>query len=145
MTLWPAIIAGTVGLVSATLSFALARISLNRSHEENREQRAHSEFLLLIVRRIDAIEKLWVELYEIEKGVELGDVRIKEIIAALMWLPAELRDKFTKILVVNLRKGSNFDISTSGFLDLREGLLQAARVAEADKGLLARKARGVSE
>ncbi|GGR94126.1 hypothetical protein Snoj_55300 [Streptomyces nojiriensis] len=134
-SLGPAIVTGCVGLAAALLSFLIARISLKSQLEQNRDIRSHEELMLLVPHRIQAIETLWLQLYEIERGVTLEDARLAQIISAAMWLPPLLRDQFIDLLVVKIHDRPEIILQDEDFLALREGLLAAAHVSEIDDAL----------
>lgn len=135
-SLGPAIVTGCVGVISTILSFLVARLSLKASQEQSQNSRSHEELMLLVPRRIEAIETLWIELYEIERGAKWEDSRLARIISATMWLPPPLRDQFTELLIDRIRDGQNSEkphaIESSIFLKLREGLLEAAQISKID-------------
>ena len=135
-SLGPAIVAGSVGLIAALLSFAIAVLSLRQVRQDSRETRAQTESLALIPRRLTAIETLWLELYEIERGQTVDESVIRRIIPAIMWLPPTIRDQFTKLLLDRLHHDNNFEINNQEFLILRQGLLDAAHVASIDRSFL---------
>ncbi|NUK57931.1 hypothetical protein [Streptomyces lunaelactis] len=134
-SLGPAIVTGCVGLAAALLSFLIARLSLKSQQQQNRDMRAHEELMLLVPRRLQAIETLWLQLYEIERGVPLEDARLAQIISAAMWLPPPLRDQFTNLLVAKVYDRPEAIVEDEDFLTLREGLLAAAHVSQIDDAL----------
>jgi hypothetical protein len=91
--------------------------------------------MLLVPRRLQAIETLWLQLYEIERGVPLEDARLAQIISAAMWMPPSLRDKFIDLIVASIHDHSNWVVRGEDFLALREGLLSAAHVSDIDDAL----------
>lgn len=87
----PALIAGTIGLVSALLSFSSSRATLRRSSEDSAAERAHQRAMLVFDRRLLAIEAIWQRIFEIERTGKLGDEAQIEIVRAVVWLPDEAK------------------------------------------------------
>lgn len=114
----------------------MAVLSLRQIRQDNREARAHAQGLALVPRRLNAIETLWLELYEIERGQALDEPRIRRILPAIMWLPPTLRDQFTQLLLDRLRNSNSFQISEHDFFVLRQGLLESAHISSIDRSFL---------
>lgn len=93
----PAIIAGSIGLVSAGLSYAMAQRQLSRNEREADAGRAHALALLVMTRRLESIEVVWLQLFRLEQGKRIGD-DIDTYIRASVWLPTLVRDRAINVL-----------------------------------------------
>jgi len=89
LVLGPALIAGGIGLASAALSFISSQRSLSHTSAAEQASRHHQLDLLVLNRRLDAIEQLWQCLFEIERTRTLSDRIRGEVVRSLVWLPDE--------------------------------------------------------
>jgi hypothetical protein len=85
----PALIAGAVGLLSALLSYLAARRALEHTAQESSERRVSERSLHVWQRHLDAIETLWLTIYEFERAGALSDASRTTAIRSVFWLPEE--------------------------------------------------------
>src|SRR4051812_4350526 len=87
LVIGPALIAGTIGLASALLSYVASQRALARSLQDAREGRAHQRDLLIWERRLGAVESIWQQMFDLQQLNDISaDVRA-ELVRAVVWLP----------------------------------------------------------
>lgn len=129
LVLGPALIAGFIGLASALLSFLSARRALDRTREESRDNRAHQRNLLVWGRRLDAIENVWQNMFEVERADTLtADSRV-ELVRAVVWLPDEI-GRTVLALVLAYDRAASAEAKSDALAGLREALLNSVQASD---------------
>lgn len=70
------IIAGSIGVVSAVLSYRMAQRQAERDAIENERNRSHQELQIALPRRLAAAEVVWKCLFKLEHDGDLSSVDI---------------------------------------------------------------------
>jgi len=99
--LLPALIGGGVALVSATLSFVIAVITIRRAANERREARSQEVAVKLLPRRLDAYEKVWKTLLRMDERQPLPQSTLDDLVSASLWLPDSLRSALLRLLLAD--------------------------------------------
>jgi hypothetical protein len=87
LAIGPALIAGSIGLTSAVLSFVAAQRSLARAQQDAREQRDHQRRLLVWKRQLDAVETVWLLVFELEASGRMDETAQQKMMKSIVWLP----------------------------------------------------------
>jgi hypothetical protein len=128
LTLLPSIITSGAALIAATFSLAVALATLRRNRRENEIGRLQQIALAVMPRRLDALEKIWRDLFELQSGKSKDQESLARLVSASMWAPPQLREA----LLALAADGKQSDQSFAG---VRRLLLQAAGVEEIDSAL----------
>src|SRR4051794_6662701 len=99
LAIGPALIAGGIGLTSAFLSFASAQRTLAHGELVATATRSHEQDLLILNRRLSAIETIWQSLFEMERLDIISDRTRLDLIRTVVWLPSEVRQKILNVVV----------------------------------------------
>jgi hypothetical protein len=121
----PALVAGGIGLVSAALSFISSQRSLAHGSEVEEAAHRHQLDLLVLNRRLSAIESIWQCLFEIERTKQLSDALRGEVIRAVVWLPDTAGETVLKA-VLSIEEGSK----KVAIQEVRELLLALTKTTE---------------
>jgi hypothetical protein len=126
LVIGPALIAGTIGLIAAALSYRSAQLSLSHSAEADRDRQNHEYDLLVLERRLNAIEIIWQALFEMERSQRFSDSARDEVVRAVVWLPEVAGQQVLKVVA----DFNNRDPLRSGIESLREILLSLTKTKE---------------
>lgn len=93
-----AVVAGSVGLAAAILSFIVALATMRGARRDS-ERAQHLQYALsLVPRRLDAFERAWNLLFTLEARGQLTDNEIEAIVGTTLWMPPILRDELLHLL-----------------------------------------------
>nr|VFJ64450.1 MAG: hypothetical protein BECKDK2373C_GA0170839_11189 [Candidatus Kentron sp. DK] len=71
------LIAGSIGALSAVLSYRMAQKHAEREAIENDKARRHQEMQIAIPKRLEAAETVWRILFKIEHGEDINPKHIE--------------------------------------------------------------------
>lgn len=129
LVLGPAFIAGAIGLIAALLSYRSARLSLSYSAAADRERKNHEYDLLVLERRLNAIETIWQALFEMERSQHLSDAARDEMVRVVVWLPDTASKRVLSVIAEFDEHGS-----LEGVVEpLRKLLLSLTKTKEGDE------------
>jgi hypothetical protein len=98
VTIVSTLAAGGVGVCSAVLSYRMAGRQVGTMERENEATRKHSESLLSLQRRLDAVERLWRLLWQLEVDGALTSGQQDEYIRSLVWMPVDVQKSALEVL-----------------------------------------------
>src|SRR5262245_4901233 len=84
------VMTAAAGLASVLASGVIAVLSLRQSRHEHSTRLSHEFLLAALPRRLDAFEKTWRVLYDLESGQRLPPDRIAELVECSIWLPSDI-------------------------------------------------------
>jgi hypothetical protein len=90
-TVLGAAIGGSIGLVSALLSFLALRAQMRMTASEKEKDRDYQVLLTTMPKLLQALEEVWALLYSMQMSGHMTDEQIQRYIAATLWLPRDLR------------------------------------------------------
>lgn len=93
LAIGPALIAGGIGLTSAGLSYYSAKRTLTYNATAEQARRDHERDLLILDRRLIAIETIWQSLFDLERDQQLSEQVRSDVIRAIVWLPGDAGNK----------------------------------------------------
>lgn len=88
----PALVAGGVGLLSALLSYLMARYQIRQLQEEQQANRTFQLRTTSLGRRHDSLEAVWGLLWSLEEAGALTELEVAELVRCSVWLPTSIRD-----------------------------------------------------
>ncbi|WP_232666262.1 hypothetical protein [Pseudonocardia sp. TRM90224] len=127
-SLGPSIVAGSVGLASAILATLVSVLTIRRANKQDHEARSQQIALALLPRRLDVLEKIWGELFEIEKNGTVPSSAIDNLIPFTIWLSQPLRDQLFALLLSD-------EVRTEAVQALRRELSSASATGAIDYSL----------
>lgn len=86
-------------LISVLMSGLLAWLTLRHSRKESDVRRSHELYLAFLPRRIDAFEKVWKILYDIEASGTLEPQQVDYVVESSLWLPPEVRSVVLQVVI----------------------------------------------
>jgi hypothetical protein len=86
---------------------------------ENEATRTHSESLLSLQRRLDAVERLWRILWQLEVDGTLTSGQQDEYIRSLVWMPVAVQKSALEVL----RESESGSVSQSQINAFRDRLI----------------------
>jgi hypothetical protein len=105
MSIWlvvgPTFIAGSVGVLSAWMSYMSAQRALAHATDTSAHRRRHERALQALSRRLDAIETIWLAIYQLERTGELDESSRATVVQAVVWLPEQASRQVLNALIDN--------------------------------------------
>lgn len=98
-SLAPAVIAGVVALLSASLSAAVALYTIRRASVDRLDMRSQEFAMQLLPKRLDAYERLWGALIVIEQEGAVEPSIADDLVRSSIWLPQRLRNDLLSLLL----------------------------------------------
>lgn len=92
------------------------------------QSRSQQVALALLPRRLDALERIWREVFELERAGIVSPGKLDELISATLWVSEDLRESFLSVLLSD-------ELDVSALRKLRTQLVQASAVTEIDAAL----------
>lgn len=126
--LFSGVIAGSIGTISAILTYRMARGQSERQVLENDKNRRHQLRQLAMPRRLDASQVVWRLLFKIEQERKLSPQDLDAFIAAQMWLPQDLRTDCLGVL--QALHDPRPDVPADGIAKCRAGLVSLTGLAD---------------
>ena len=122
----PALIAGSIGLISAALSYRAGSRSLTVSAAIAERGMDHERDLLVVGRRMDAIETAWKVLFELEQSKGVGDAARDALVRAVVWLPSDVRHDLLQAIL----EAEDGVVAGNVLTRARQGLLSISKTKE---------------
>lgn len=92
------VLTAVTALVSVVVSGILTIVSFRSASLAARRQHAVEMALAILPRRLDAVEGVWMSLFEKEAGGTLRQERIDGLIRSSVWFPSGLRERVLALL-----------------------------------------------
>lgn len=105
----PPVVASLVALAAAAMALLSARHQVAVMAAENEANRRHAVVLLTQVRRLDAVERVWRLLWNVETADRLSTSEQDDFVRSLVWFPQDLQ-RVALDLLLRLEHGGRIDV-----------------------------------